>query len=73
MITAKLKCTNKVESAEGNVSLTFNANYRDDEGNLINQEWSYATPYAAYHTTVNAEVGALFTQGKSYLVTFEEE
>ena len=73
MITAKLKCTNKVENQEGYVSLTFNANYRDDDGNLINQDWAYATPYAAYNTTVKAEVGALFEQGKSYLVTFEEE
>lgn len=73
MITAKLKLNNKVENAEGNVALTFNANYRDDEGNLINQEWAYATPHAVYNTTVNAAIGELFTQGKSYVVTIEEE
>lgn len=73
MITAKLKLTNKVDNEGGYTSLTFSANYRDDAGELINQEWAYATPYGVYNTTVRADVGALFTQGASYHVTFEEE
>lgn len=73
MITAKLKCTNKVDNEGGYVSLTFSANYRNDAGDLINQDWAYATPYGVYNTTVRPEVGELFTQGASYLVTFEEE
>jgi len=73
MITAKVYCGNKVEQNEGNVSLSFNANYRDADGNLINQEWAYATPHCTVNMTVRAEIGELFEQGKSYTLTFEEE
>lgn len=74
MITAKVKCYNKVANEpDGNVSLAFNANYRDDDGNLINQEWAFATPHLGISMTVNRATGDLFEQGKEYTLTFEVE
>lgn len=73
MITAKLKLNSKAEHNEGNVGLVFGADYRDDEGNLINQEWAYATPSCSVTMMVNAGVGELFTQGSTYTITFAEE
>lgn len=72
-VTAKVKCTNKVVQTEGNVSVNFTANYADDEGNPINREWAYATPHCGVSMTLNPEAGALFEQGKTYTLTFDED
>jgi hypothetical protein len=73
MITAKLRLDSMTQHAEGYAALSFSAPYRDESGNLINQEWAYATPHLSAHATVRADVAEHFEQGKTYLVTFEEE
>lgn len=73
MISAKVRLNNKAVNDEGYVSLSFSANYADDQGNPINQDWAYATPHMSVSATVRSEVGERFEQGKSYTLHFEEE
>lgn len=73
-VTAKVKCYSKSGGMAGtSVSLSFSANYTDDNGNRINEDWAVATPALSVSMTVKPEVGELFEQGKSYTLTFERE
>lgn len=73
MVTAKVKCYSKNDVGEGNASLAFSANYTDDKGNRINEDWAVATPTLSVSMTVNAAAAQRFEQGKAYTLTFEEE
>lgn len=74
MMTAKVKVSTKVENkdSEGvvqSVNLQFFADYADER----NKEWASATPTISIQMTVNPEVGAKFTQGQAFTLTFEPE
>lgn len=72
-VTAKVKCTAKNKINEDSVSLSFFANYADDQGNQINKEWAVATPHLNISMTVNAEAAKHFELRKDYTLTFVEE
>lgn len=72
-VTAKVKCTSKTENADGSFALGFNANYADDNGNRLNEEWAVYTPHCFTQMTVVASVGELFEPGKAYTLSFQEE
>jgi hypothetical protein len=73
-VTAKVKCTNKVEQ-NGGVSLSFFANYKDADGNLVNQEWAAFTPHLSVSMTVKpgSDAADAFEHGKTYTLTFSPE
>ena len=71
MIAAKVKCSAKSESGEGDerrVGLAFYADYADGR----NKEWAIATPTLSLTMTVRGDVAERFEQGKAYTLTFEE-
>ncbi len=71
--TVKVVCTEKSENTEGVISLSFSANYADEKGNPINQDWAYATPHCGIRMTVNATAGENFEKDKTYTLTFKED
>jgi len=71
VITAKVRCANKVVQAEGTeheqVQLVFAPDYNDGR----NKEWSRYTPALSLTMSVLPEVAERFEQGAAYTLTFE--
>jgi len=71
LITAKVTCTSKNETGEGDkrqVAVSFLPDYADGR----NKEWSLYTPALSLSMTLKGEVADRFQQGKAYTLTFEE-
>lgn len=66
-ITAKVSLSQMNYSADGQVSLTFVADYDDGR----NKEWSKYTPSATFQMAVKSSVAEQFPLGTAYTVTFE--
>jgi hypothetical protein len=56
-------------SDDGQVSLTFGADYNDDR----NKAWAKYTPGLTVNMTVTDEVAGKFELGGRYLLTFDRE
>ncbi len=71
MITAKVLCTQVVNSGEGDsrqAALTFSPDYADGR----NKDWSLATPHLSLSMTVRGAVADEFSSGKAYELQFVE-
>lgn len=69
MITAKVRCSTKIESGEGKdrrAQVTFYADYADGR----NKEWASATPTLNLQMTLNGHAADLFEQGAAYTLQF---
>jgi hypothetical protein len=71
IVTAKIKCASKTvrHDEKGDVhsaTVSFNANYRDANGDLINQEWADATPALNLTMTLNGKAAAFFDESRNY-------
>lgn len=72
MITAKVTCSSKVESGEGDkrqAVLTFGADYADGR----NKEWSLYTPALSMSMTVKGEVADRFEPSQRYTLQFVQD
>lgn len=72
MVTAKVVCSSKAESGEGEnrqAVLGFRADYDDGR----NKEWSRYTPNLSLSMTVKGTVGDLFEQDARYTLQFIAE
>ena len=72
MITAKVVCSSKSESGEGEGRqsvVTFSADYADGR----NKEWSLYTPSLSLTMTLKGEVADRFEPSKAYELRFVEE
>lgn len=72
MITAKIQCSGKTESGEGDarqVVVAFLADYADDR----NKEWSLYTPALSLSMTLKGAVADRFEVGKRFTLQFVEE
>ena len=72
MITAKVQCSGKTESGEGDnrqVVVTFAPDYADGR----NKEWSLYTPALSLSMTLKGAVADRFEPGKAYTLTFDPE
>jgi hypothetical protein len=72
-ITAKVKLNRKGPVSAEQVELEFNANYADDNGNRVNEEWSRYTPNLYLRMFVTEDAARHFEQGKAYTLTFTPE
>lgn len=71
MITAKVRCSTKNESGEGDdryADVSFTPDYADGR----NKEWAVATPGLSLHMRLNGRAADLFEQGKAYELQFVE-
>jgi len=71
MITAKVFCSSKVESGEGEqrqVVVTFAPDYADGR----NKEWSLYTPALSLSMTLKGDVADRFEPSKAYTLQFVE-
>lgn len=71
MITAKVRCSHKVESGEGDnrqASVSFAPDYADGR----NKEWSLYTPSLSLSMTLKGDVADRFEAGAAYTLTFTE-
>ncbi|MDX3661309.1 hypothetical protein PV646_28725 [Streptomyces sp. ID05-26A] len=69
MVTAKVRCSSKVTSGEGDdrhVLVQFAPDYQDGR----NKEWAAATPHLALQMTLKGAVADQFEQGKAYTLQF---
>jgi hypothetical protein len=69
MITAKVKCTSKTPSGEGDerqAVVIFMPDYADGK----NKEWSLYTPALALSMTLKGDVADRFEVNKSYTIQF---
>lgn len=71
-ITAKAKLGSKFETSNGDFGLYFYPDYYGDKSET-NKAWATASPSLMFQMNVRADVAEKFTQGASYMVTFEEE
>lgn len=72
MVTAKVVCSTKNESGEGDsrhAVVTFQPNYADGR----NAEWALATPHLSLSMTLKGAVADRFEQGKAYTLQFVED
>jgi hypothetical protein len=72
VITAKVQCSSKVESGEGDTRqtvVTFVADYADGR----NKEWSLYTPALSLSMTLKGDVADRFEPSKAYTLQFVEE
>ena len=72
MVTAKIYCTAKTESGEGDdrqAVVTFAPDYADGR----NKEWSRYTPALSLSMTLRGSVADQFETSKAYTLTFEPE
>ena len=73
-VSAKAKVSNKVVLDDGQVNLSFTANYTDDEGNRVNEEWAKYTPAFSLSMTVkDTDVMADFEWGDPVTVLIQKE
>ena len=68
-ITAVATLYNKGPAVDGQVPLTFTADYSDDR----NKEWAKYTPGLSVNMTVIEAVAENFEQGGRYLLTFQKQ
>lgn len=66
-ITAKVRCTSKIETPGGGALLSFHPDYQDGR----NSDWAQATPSLSLSMTVNEDAAEHFEQGQAYTLTFE--
>jgi hypothetical protein len=71
MVTAKVKCTSKAESGEGD-SRQAVVGFQPDYADGRNKEWAMATPHLSLSMTLNGQAADLFEQGKAYTLQFVE-
>jgi hypothetical protein len=72
MVTAKIQCTSKIESGEGDerrAQLSFQADYADGR----NKEWAAATPTLSLSMTVKGDVADQFEPSQRYTLQFVAE
>lgn len=72
MVTAKIKCTSKAESGEGDNRMAV-VGFQPDYADGRNKEWSLATPHLSLSMTLKGDVADRFEQGKAYTLQFVEE
>jgi hypothetical protein len=65
--TAVATLYSKTELQDGQVTLSFTADYSDER----NKEWAKYTPALSVGMTVIGSVAENFEQGRRYLLTFE--
>ena len=69
-VTAKVALNHVSEPAEGQVTLSFNADYGDG----ANSEWAKYTPALSLNMVVKEEVAEKhFPLGKKFTLTFSDE
>jgi hypothetical protein len=68
-VTAKVAVTGKTEPVDGQVTLTFNADY----ANPANKEWAKYTPALSLQMSVLESVAEHFTRGQPFTLTFTPE
>ena len=71
MITAKVRCSYKTESGEGEnrtARVSFQPDYQDGR----NAEWAAATPSLTLEMTLNNQAADLFKAGTAYTLQFVE-
>jgi len=71
MITAKVRCTRKVELGEGD-NRSATVNFGPDYANGRNQEWALATPHLSLSMTLNGKAADLFEPRRAYTLQFVE-
>lgn len=72
MITAKIRCTSKLQQGEGenaNARVSFAPDYTDGR----NQEWALATPHLNLDMTLNGNVAEQFSAGQNFTLQFVPE
>lgn len=72
MITAKVQCSSKNETGEGDsrqAVVTFSPDYADGR----NKEWSLYTPALSLSMTLKGAVADRFEPGKAYTLQFVED
>jgi hypothetical protein len=72
MITAKIRCTGKTVTGEGDnrcAQVSFGPDYAEGR----NVQWALATPHLALSMTLNAAASDLFERSASYTLVFEPE
>jgi hypothetical protein len=70
VVTAKIKCTGKQETGEGDgrtVNVTFAADYNDGR----NKAWALYTPGLSLTMGLRGSVADTFEVGQAYTLTFE--
>lgn len=71
-ITAKIRCTSKMGTGEGDnrtTPVSFAPDYQDGR----NQEWAFATPSLQLNMTLRGAAADHFEVGKKYTLTFTPE
>lgn len=71
MITAKIKCSSKAESGEGDdrrAVVGFQPDYADGR----NKEWASATPHLSLSMILKGSVADLFAVDRAYTLQFIE-
>lgn len=68
-ITAKVKVSGKSDVVDGQVSLSFNADYADDR----NKEWAKYTPALTLQMYVVESVAENIKFGQAFTLTFTPE
>ena len=70
-ITARVRCTSRVQRGAEQDTVQFAADYLSDDGKAINAEWSRWTPGLTVQMTVRREVP--FEPGAAYELTFTKQ
>lgn len=71
MITAKVTCSRKDETGEGDTRQA-NVSFLPDYADGRNKEWALYTPALSLSMTLKGAVADRFEQGKSYTLQFVE-
>lgn len=71
MVTAKVTCSQKVETGEGDSRQAL-VSFAPDYAEGRNKEWAYLTPHLSLTMTLKGEAADLFEFGKPYTLTFVE-
>jgi hypothetical protein len=69
-VTAKVVCSQKVESGEGDSRQAL-VSFLPDYGADRNKEWAAATPHLALSMTLKGSAADLFEAHQAYTLTFE--
>lgn len=72
MITAKVRCTSKFVTGEGE-NRSANVSFGPDYAEGRNAQWAKATPTLSLSMTVNASAVDLFEPSQCYTLVFEPE
>jgi len=71
LITAKVTCSSKTESGEGESRQAL-VSFMPDYASGRNKAWSLATPHLSLQMTLKGSAADLFEQGKAYTLEFVE-